>query len=130
MTSLRTSLSILLIGLVALLAGGCSAVDDTVPVGTIERLNGEWQQADGHGHLRFYPDQSVKLTLPDDTPPLKVLSTVEAMKDNKIGFSIGDRWTAPVRINPAADWQSLDLVLPGEKSPKDERTIHFIRSKP
>jgi len=108
-----------------LILSGCSAMDDPVPLSTLERLNGEWQQADGRASVRFYPDESVKLTMPEEVPPLRVLSVVETMKDNQIGFSIGDRWSGPITIRPAADWQSLELVFPG----KDGKTIQFKRPK-
>jgi len=109
-----------------LLLSACSAMDDPVPLSTLERLNGEWQQADGRATVHFYPDESVKLTMPEETPPLRVLSVVETMKDNQVGFSIGDRWSGPITIRPAADWQSLELIFPG----KEEKTVRFNRPQP
>ena len=122
--SMRRIFGVLIL-LGSILAGGCSAMDEPVPVNTLEKLGGEWQQVDGAARVHFYPDESVKLDMPDETPPLKILTTLEPMKDNQVGFSIGDRWTAPIQVKPAADWQSIELVFPG----KDERSIRFIRPK-
>jgi len=110
----------------ALLLSACSAMDDPVNLNTLERLNGEWQQADGRATVHFYPDESVKLTMPEEVPPLRVLSVVENMKDNQIGFSIGDRWSGPITIRPAADWQSLELIFPGD----EEKIVRFNRPRP
>lgn len=111
--------------LCTLLLAACSAMDEPVPADTLSQLNGSWQQVDGNARVQFYKDETVKLTLPDETPPLKLLSALETMKDNQIGFSIGDRWTGPIRVEPAADWQSIRLVFPG----KPERTLTFSRSR-
>lgn len=109
-----------------LLISSCSAMDEPVPANTLEKLQGEWQQIDGTARVRFYPDESVKLTMPDENPPLKILTTLETMKDNQLGFSIGDRWTAPIRVRPAADWQSIELIFPDKK---EEHSIRFSRPK-
>ncbi len=99
----------------ALALGGCFSSSDPVPMQTIERLAGQWQEEGGPGRLRFYRDETVKLILPDARPPLKVLSMLERIKDDDIGFSIGDRWQGPVHVLLAADGRRLTLRLDGEQ---------------
>lgn len=100
--------------LATLLLGGCFSSADPVPLQTIERLAGTWQEDGGPGRLRFWRDETVKLTLPDAHPPLKVLSMLERIKDDDIGFSIGDRWQGPVHIVLAPDGDHLTLRLDGD----------------
>jgi len=113
---------LLLFGLTA-----CMAADNPVPLTTIESLTGTWQQVDGTASVRFYADESVKLTMPDEHPPLRVLSVIETIKDDQIGFSIGDRWSGPVHVRHSKDWQTLTLVFPGDNN--DAREILFRRKK-
>ncbi len=98
----------------ALLLGGCFSASEPVPMQTIEQLAGQWREEGGPGKLRVYRDETVKLILPDMRPPLKVLSMLERIKDDDIGFSIGDRWQGPVHIRLEADGKRLTLQLNGE----------------
>ncbi|MDX8401757.1 MAG: hypothetical protein R8K47_03905 [Mariprofundaceae bacterium] len=98
----------------ALMLAGCFSASDPVPEATIERLVGQWAEEDGPGRLRFWRDETVRLILPDMRPPLKVLSTLERIKDEDIGFSIGDRWQGPVHVILAPDGRTLVLRLEGE----------------
>ncbi|MBF0282828.1 MAG: hypothetical protein HQM07_09735 [Zetaproteobacteria bacterium] len=122
--------SIVVFCLSLLLLTGCISADEPLPEETIHQLTGAWQQTDGTAEIRFYADESVKLTRRDQTPPLKVLSVLEFIKDQQIGFGIGDRWTGPVHVIPAEDWQSLKLIFPGD-DPSDDaaETLIFIRSQ-
>ena len=107
-----------------LLLASCQAMEEPIPLETIDNLSGLWQQIDGKASVRFYEDESVKLALPDEHPPFKVLSTLETMKDNQLGFGIGDRWSGPIRVEPASDWQSIVLIFPGDN---EERRATFIK---
>jgi len=115
---------------ILLLLSACEAMDSQPPADTVKNLAGQWEQIDGSGSIHFYPDESVKLLLPDENPPLKLLSKLETAKDKQLGISIGDRWTEPVRIKPSGDWQSFDLIFPASPPGKNERTLHFVRRKP
>lgn len=113
-----------------LILAGCSAMDDTtVDPHTMQRLVGAWHQVDdGSGNLVFYADESVKVDLPDEHPPLRLLSSVEKLKDHRIAFSIGDRWTEPAYIELSTDGNSLKLEFPPTAPNKDDgRTIDFKR---
>ena len=116
-------------GLLALLAlSGCMGADEPVPLSTIERLTGDWVQTDGPATLRFYQDATVKFHMPQMQPPLKVLSELEVIKDDDIGFSIGDRWLGPVHIRFQRDADQLLLLFPPD-DPKGEPTeMHFRRA--
>ncbi|RMH59745.1 MAG: hypothetical protein D6678_07330 [Zetaproteobacteria bacterium] len=106
----------------------CVGGDEPVPMNTIESLAGTWQQIDGKGRVRFYRDESVKLTMPDEHPPLRVLSVLEVIKDDKVGFSIGDRWQGPVHVRLSKDGDTLTLVFPDEHNPEG-KSVRFVRAK-
>lgn len=114
--------------LIALLVlGGCMAADNPVPLTTMEQLVGKWAQVDGNARLQFYADESVKLIMPDEHPPLKVLSTVEIIKDDQIGFGIGDRWMGPVHIEHDKNWETITLLFPPDDPEGKPRSIRFRR---
>jgi len=117
-----TGILLMLFGLTA-----CVAAENPVPLTTIESLTGIWQQTDGTASVHFYADESVKLTMPDEDPPLRVLSVIETIKDDQIGFSIGDRWSGPVHVRHSKDWQTLTLVFPDDNN--DAREVTFRRKK-
>jgi len=106
----------------------CMATDNPVPVQTIEQLNGLWQQQDGRASVHFYPDETVKLTMPDEQPPIRLLSQLEVVKDDKIGFGVGDRWHGPVYVVLDASSQQLELRFPGEPD-EPVRTITFHKAR-
>jgi len=107
---------------------GCLGGDEPIPMGTIEALEGTWQQIDGTASVRFYRDESVKLSMPDEHPPLRVLSVIEVIKDDKIGFSIGDRWTGPVHVRLGKEGNTLTLVFPDDENPEG-RSMRFRRAQ-
>jgi len=110
--------------------GACTFMDDPVDEQLMQRLQGSWEQTDGHASLIFYVDDSVKLTMPDEHPPLRLLTTVENNKDHGIGFSVGDRWGGPVYILLATDGNSLNLKFPPDDPRKDDgQVIAFKRAR-
>jgi len=117
------------IGLAAitLLFAACSAVDEPLPMETMENLNGKWQQVDGDVRAHFYPDETVKLTMPGETPE-QLISPIEIIKDDQIGFSIGDRWSGPVHIEPAADWSQLELMFPSPDGKSEGKRLTLIKA--
>jgi len=115
----RTTILALIFTLFTL--SGCMGNDNPVPANTITQLNGEWLQDDGSARVRFYEDETVKLTMPDEKPPLRLLSIREVIKDDQIGFGVNDRWNGPVHVVLAKDGRSLQLIFPGEP----DRTLNF-----
>lgn len=105
---------------------GCFSSSGPVDPGLLARLTGSWQEEHGPGRVRFYSDETVKLTLPDFDPPLKILSQLERVKDDRIGFSIGDRWSGPVYVELDAESGRLTLRMEGKKSHWER---HFVRSR-
>jgi len=113
------------------LTSGCMAVEDPLDQNLIESLQGKWSESNG-GPAKFsvYPDGQVKLTMPNEKPPLRVLSSLETIKDHGIGFSVGDRWGGPVYVISDADANSLQLKFPAEDPRKDDgRVLHLKRVK-
>jgi len=110
---------------------GCMAADDPLDQNLVESLQGKWVELNG-GHAIFsvYIDGQAKLIMPDEKPPLRVLSELEAVKDHGLGFSVGDRWGGPVYVIPDADNSRLQLNFPPEDPRKnDGRVLHFKRAE-
>jgi len=92
----------------------CMATDNPVPGNKIAQLEGIWQQDNGRVTIRFYADETIKLSMPDEHPPIRLLSQMEIIKDEKIGFGVGDRWNGPVHVIISKDGASLQLIFPAE----------------
>jgi len=99
----------------------CVATDNPVPADKITQLEGIWQQVNGKTTIRFYADETIKLSMPDEHPPIRLLSQMEVIKDDQIGFGVGDRWNGPVHVVLNKDKQSLQLIFPAEPI----RTLDF-----
>ena len=110
--------------ILTLLVSGCMGGDDPIDPERLTKLEGTWQQVDGTSSIRFYPDETIKLTMPDEQPPLRLLSTLEVIKDEQIGFGVGDRWHGPVHVELSPDGAQLTLIVPGETT----REILFKRA--
>jgi len=69
----------------------CMQSADVPPVSqsTIMQLTGTWLTENKHGNIRFYNDETAKLTLPKHNPPIKLISPYEAVKENTIGIALG-----------------------------------------
>jgi len=102
---------------------GCMATDNPVPADKITALKGAWQQDDGRSTIHFYADETIKLSMPDEHPPVRLLSQLEVIKDEQIGFGVGDRWNGPVHVVISKNKKSLQLVFPGNIV----RTLDFHR---
>jgi len=115
----------------ALLTGltACMGSDNPVSPDTLQQLTGTWVQKDGNAEIRFYADETIKLSLPDDQPPVRLLSTLEAMKDNTLAFGTGDRWNGPVHIDNDSDWQTIRLHFPDKEDKNKEIVLDFAREK-
>ncbi len=101
----------------------CMTTDNPVPADKISQLAGIWQQDGGKTTIHFYADETIKLTMPDEHPPIRLLSQMEVIKDDQIGFGVGDRWNGPVHVEINKDGQSLQLIFPAEPI----RTMDFHR---
>ena len=116
--------------LLGMLLSACTVMDDPLDEQVVLRLKGAWQQADGAASLTFYQDETVKLSMPDEQPPLRLLTTVENNKDHGIGFSVGDRWGGPVYIVLSDDGESLKLNFPPSDPRLDDgRVMSFNRAQ-
>ena len=63
--------------------------------------------------------------MPDEHPPVRLLSQMEVIKDEQIGFGVGDRWNGPVHVVISKDKNTLQLIFPGNTV----RTLNFQRMK-
>jgi len=105
--------------------GACVATDNPVPADKITQLEGVWQQDNGKTTIHFYADETIKLSMPDEHPPIRLLSQMEVIKDDQIGFGVGDRWNGPVHTIISKDGQSLELIFPAEPI----RKMHFRKQR-
>jgi len=122
MTVAAKCIRILVLCLLLSLAA-CMATDNPVPADKITQLEGVWQQENGNATIHFYADETIKLSMPDEQPPIRLLSQLEVIKDDKIGFGVGDRWNGPVHTVISKDGQSLQLIFPAEPV----QTLNFHR---
>jgi len=114
--------------LLVVVLSACMGMDDPLDENVLQKMQGTWQQVDGRSRLVIYKDAGLKLEMPDEQPPLRLLSTVENNKDHGIGFSVGDRWGGPVYIILAADGNSLKLKFPADDPRKDDgKVVSFSR---
>ena len=115
-----------LLCIIALSFSACSAMqDDATPPNIIQQLNGTWYNQAQHAKLIFYPDETVKLVFPQHQPEIKMISSYQPLKKQKIGVALGGFWTGPMLINISALAQgSITATLP------DEEPITFQQQKP
>ncbi len=124
MNPARSFARLMALGLLFSLAA-CMATDNPVPADKISQLAGIWQQDDGKTTIHFYADETIKLTMPDEHPPVRLLSQMEVIKDDQIGFGVGDRWNGPVHVVISKDKKTLQLIFPGNTV----RILNFQRKK-
>ena len=120
-------LNVVVVAWLAAFLVSCSTVNDPVDPRQLQGLVGHWRQADGAATLVVYRDEQVKLTMPDEKPPLRLLSTLETNKKHGLVFSIGDRWAGPVYVVREGR-DALKLTFPPE-DPREQasRTLRFVR---
>ena len=109
-----------------LILTACMDSNEPVSASKIKQLKGIWQQNDGQTTVRFYADESVKLSMPDEHPPLRLVSSLEAFKNGKIGFGVGDRWNGPVDVLLNKDKRVLQLVFHNDT---EVTKLNFHRSE-
>jgi len=119
--------SICFFATVLLLTGCLDSAPQFVPEELLQSLQGKWMQVDGTAKLTFYDDESVKVIMPDHKPPLKLLTHLEAIKDDVV-LNLGDRWERPILLNYDDTADRLDL---GFVSDDGEAVSHvyFVREK-
>ncbi len=93
----------------AILISSCMQASDVKPVSenTIMQLSGTWLTDNDKGSIRFYSDETVKINMPERTPPIKLLSPFEAVKDNTLGIALGGFWSGPILIDTSKVTQGL-----------------------
>jgi len=84
----------------AALLSSCMQTSNVEPVSqsTILQLTGTWV-TENKGSIRFYSDETVKINMPNHTPPVKLLSPFEAVKDHTLGIALGGFWSGPILID-------------------------------
>ncbi|MDQ6951044.1 MAG: hypothetical protein Q9M26_05210 [Mariprofundales bacterium] len=115
----------LIIAAVAVIVSGCMQSPPELSPALISRLTGSWYQSATNSSVRFFEDQTVKLSLhlPGRHDPIQLLSTYEPMQDGAIAISLGNAWRGPARITFSASkpHNTLLLHLPGKN--KGEETL-------
>jgi hypothetical protein len=101
-------------GCIALVTVACAQTDNTPPPQIVSGLTGSWQQVNGTGNMRFYPDATVKMMFPDHRPPIQLLTSYEMLK-GKIGINAGGYWSGPIMLDLSLAKRRIILNLPNEK---------------
>jgi len=115
---------VVLLLLSTLLLSACEQTPE-MPQQMREGLTGVWKQADGPASLRFYDDDSVMVRIPDQTPPLNILSTYELMKNGQIGIATGSVWMGPITCKWEKGSKVMLVTLPG----KEEVVLQFTKQQ-
>ncbi len=98
-----------------LLSGCLQQAQLVVPETLLQQLQGQWQEEGmAANRLTFYEDETVKVVLPENNPPLKLLTHLEAVTDGVV-LSFGDRWARPAQVNYDAAADRLVLGFYDEK---------------
>jgi len=111
--------------LATMLISACSQTyEKSTPMSVLQQLPGLWTTSIGTGDIRFYEDETVKLTFPTRTPPLKLISQYQDVKENTIGIALGGFWSGPVLI----DTSDINNNIISVRFP-DEEPVTFHRSQ-
>jgi len=87
-----------------------------IPPTTMQQLMGTWTNTTLSARLHFYNDETVKLIFPKHQPPIKIISSYQALKNNQIGIALGGVWTGPMMVNISELPQGkLTASFPDEK---------------
>lgn len=106
--------TILLAAIVSLPA--CSQMTDTsTPQALVNQLTGTWVNENRDGKVIFYSDETAKMVFSKHQPPIKLISTYETIKDERIGINLGGFWSGPAFVNTSKlEEQSLTIAFPDE----------------
>jgi len=110
-----------------LLAGCLDSAPQFVPEALLESLQGKWVQVDGTAKLTFYDDETVKIIMPEHKPPLKLLTNIEAIKDDVV-LNLGDRWERPILLEYDDTADRLDLGFVADDG-ESVNHVFFVREK-
>ncbi len=104
----------------------CSQMADTeTPQAVINQLTGTWISESRDGKVIFYSDKTAKMLFPKHELPIKLISTYETIKDERIGINLGGFWSGPAFINTSKlQEQHLTIAFP------DEKPIVLFKVKP
>jgi len=104
----------------------CSQMTDTeTPQAVVNQLTGTWITKNHDGKVIFYTDRTAKMLFPKHQPPIKLISTYETIKDERIGINLGGFWSGPAFINTSKlQGQYLTIAFP------DEKPVALFRVKP
>lgn len=104
----------------------CSQMSDTdTPQTIVNQLTGTWISKSSDGKVIFYSDKTAKMIFPKHQPPIKLISTYETLKDEKIGINLGGFWSGPAFINTSKlQEHHLTITFP------DEEPIALFKAKP
>ena len=104
----------------------CSQMTDTdTPQTIVNQLTGTWLTKNHDGKVIFYSDETAKIVFSKHQPAIKLISTYETIKDERIGINLGGFWSGPAFINTSKlQEKSLTIAFP------DEKPITLFKTKP
>ncbi len=111
---MNKSTYILLSGL--LISGCIQSTDTPIDEAVNQQLSGLWVNSDNTGNIRFYRDETAKIELPNNKPPIKLISPYSGIKEHTIGIALGGFWSGPLLVNTSAIFNnSITVRFPDEE---------------
>lgn len=106
---------ILLSGL--LISGCIQSTDTPIDEAVNQQLSGLWVNSDNTGEIRFYSDETAKIKLPNNKPPVKLISPYSGIKENTIGIALGGFWSGPLLVNTSEIFNNTITVRFPDEEP-------------
>jgi len=104
----------------------CSQMEEPeTPATVVNQLTGTWANQTYESKVIFYSDKTAKMIFPKHQPPIKLISTYNTIKDERIGINLGGFWSGPAFVNTSKlQEESLTITFP------DENPIILFKIKP
>ncbi len=108
-----------------LMISGCLQSTDTpIDEAVNQQLSGLWVNSNNSGEIRFYRDETAKIVLPKNKPPVKLISPYSGIKEHTIGIALGGFWSGPLLVNTSEIFDNTITV----RFP-DEEPVEFHKAK-
>ena len=100
-----------------LLISGCIQSNDTpIDEAVNQQLSGLWVNSSATGKIHFYTDETAKIELPNNKPPIKLISPYSGIKEHTIGIALGGFWSGPLLVNTTEIFNnSITVRFPDEE---------------
>ena len=102
----------------SLLFTGCiQSTDIPIDEAVNQQLSGLGVNSDHTGKIHFYRDETAKIVLPNNKPPVKLISPYSGIKEHTIGIALGGFWSGPLLVNTSEIFNNSITVRFPDKEP-------------